>query len=71
MNLGDCISLINGANTYKIIEKDGDKFIKLECIVFVNSENLGDNIIAKYSGVKLWICNYHWHNFIIVPLIQE
>ncbi len=70
MNLGDCLSLINGSNIYKIIQKDGDNFIQLECIFFVNSENLGDNIISKYSGIKLWICSYHWHQFRTVSLIQ-
>lgn len=60
--VGSEVRLTNGLNTYKVLLNDSSLFC-LECIEFVQVENLGDGIMASEVMSKTWVAGFFSYMF--------
>lgn len=60
--VGKKVERVDGYNVYKVVETS-DAFTLLECILFFEEENLGDQIYCSRVHQNIWICNWHAPGF--------
>lgn len=59
---GDRVELRNGWNVYRVNEMHG-AFALVQCVSFVEEEDLGDQIPCVRLGQEIWISTYHATRF--------
>ncbi len=59
---GSEVKLINGLNTYKVLLNDSNLFC-LECVEFIQVENLGDGIMSSEVSAKIWVAGFFSYMF--------
>lgn len=58
IKLGMNVELSDGWNIYSVIDEQ-DRLVKLKCIAFVRTEDLGDQIMCVREGQEIWIAKFH------------
>ncbi|QIW91655.1 hypothetical protein vBAbaMD22_142 [Acinetobacter phage vB_AbaM_D22] len=61
-NVNDLIGLIDGENTYQVVERDGD-YYKLLCTDYVEDECIGYDVNVYSYGCEIWINRGDFHLF--------
>lgn len=56
--IGDLIQEENGLNVYRIVSFQG-RLALLQCVYFVESEDMGDGIYCHCLGMEIWIAQFH------------
>lgn len=64
-NVNDILSLIDGINSYQVIQRDGD-YLKLSCTDFEQVEQITYDLTVYNHNTEFWIDRNNLHLFELI-----